>query len=273
MKRRARSAKIGALSLVGLMVISLLGGCGSSAAAGEASSNNKDATVVKVGVGQVRPFDYQDEDGNFQGYEVEILKALDAELPQYSFELQAVDSKNATISLDAGKIDISSDYNSVSDARKEKYNFTEPYTIYLPWKIAVLKESNVSSIEDLAGKKVISHRGTGVSEALEQYNKDHPDKAVEIEYTQASKAQMDEMFKSGTIDAGTLDPVTAANAYPFLKVVGDPLYESQVGFLLRKDSTQLKTDLDGALKKLEESGKLAQLSKDILGDDYTKPLS
>ena len=47
------------------------------------------------------------------------------------------------------------------------------------------------------------------------------------------------------------------------------MFHMRILFLIR-DNTQLQEDVDSALKSMKEDGTIAKLSKEILGDDYTK---
>ena len=60
------------------------------------------------------------------------------------------------------------------------------------------------------------------------------------------------------------------NGTDFLKLVDDPLQTSSTYWLYDKDNTQLQSDVDGALKELKESGKLSEISIEVLVGDYTK---
>jgi len=55
-----------------------------------------------------------------------------------------------------------------------------------------------------------------------------------------------------------------------LKVTGEPVQSSSTYFVFAKDNTRLQEAVDGAVKQLKESGKLAQISKDVIGGDYTE---
>lgn len=65
---------LGAITLVTLLV---LGACGSSSA-DTASSGASDATEIKVGTGnEALPYAYLDENGEYDGYDVAVVKAID----------------------------------------------------------------------------------------------------------------------------------------------------------------------------------------------------
>ena len=60
------------------------------------------------------PLQYEDEDGNLTGYEIEVLKLVDEALPQYEFEFGEPTSQDAQYAgLSAGKYEMLSIRKSV----------------------------------------------------------------------------------------------------------------------------------------------------------------
>lgn len=117
--------KISVLSFAGLLAVTSLTACGKSD--GDASSADKEG-VETIKVGLPNSFDqvvYLDENGGLIGFEVDLLKRIDEELPQYEFEY--------------------------SDERAEKYLFAQEgyrdFSIYL----ISLKGSGYTTLESLAG--------------------------------------------------------------------------------------------------------------------------
>ena len=56
----------------------------------------------------------------------------------------------------------------------------------------------------------------------------------------------------------------------WLKSVGEPINDSQTYYLYRKDETELRDAIDGALKTLKENGKLSELAIKWVGYDVTE---
>jgi len=271
--------KVSALFMV-LVLAASLAGCGSKADAAGAATTEKGTDSQKVqkiivGTGNAfKPYCYLDENGKLAGYEYEVLKQVDALLPQYKFEYQTMDFSNILVSLDSGKIDLAAHQFEENDERKQKYLFgTESYTTFV-LRITVKKgRTDIKSIDDLQGKKV--QVGTGGNDAyiLEQYNKEHADKPINLVYASPTSEQQVNNIDNGTYDA-VISVTRIVNALnkeygDKLQTVGDPIYKSNTYYLYAKDNTKLQTAVDGALKKLKDSGKLAEISKKVLGGDYT----
>lgn len=117
MKKNVRF--IGTGLLAAILLTTLLAGCGSPASTGISSAapsitdntgtstettpaeTTVNATKVVVAVAtEEKPLSYTDEKGNLVGYEVDALKAVDELIPEYEFDIQAVEADSQQIGLD-----------------------------------------------------------------------------------------------------------------------------------------------------------------------------
>ena len=73
----------------------------------EAFQNNEDAKVVKIAYGYSGyPISYTAEDGSASGYDIEVLKAVDALLPEYEFEfIPSAGGDDLLLGVQPGKFD------------------------------------------------------------------------------------------------------------------------------------------------------------------------
>lgn len=254
-----------------------LAACGSSSAGDQSgAANNADAKTINIASAtSIQPFDYVDESGNPDGYEVAVLKAADDLLPQYKFSVQPMDWKNIFVSLDSGKVDIASCFLQLNEERKEKYEYTTNPHVYAEEKLAVAKSTpDFKSLEDFAGKTIQVFNGSAEATALEKYNAEHPDKQVKLEYSDATWEQIVASIDKGVYDAATVTPINLEQLNKQygdkLKLTGPSVLSLDGIFLLNKKDSQLREDLDGAIKKLGDNGTLAKLSQQYLGADYSK---
>lgn len=119
----------------GIVGALFLSACGNQSDATEASKN-PDAETIVVGTGNIyQPFVYLDENNELQGYDVEILKAIDEKLDQYNFEYESMDFKNILTSLSAGKVRLAAHQYEYNDERAANYLYGEvgytDYTLYI----------------------------------------------------------------------------------------------------------------------------------------------
>ena len=273
MKNRIRQyAFAGFLTLLGGVT---LAGCGKK----EASAGGGAEKVV-VGTGNsYEPYCYLDDKGNLAGYEYEVLKAVDELLPQYEFEYKTSDFDNVLISLDAGKNDIGAHQYEWNKERDEKYLFgKEPYTTYVTYLTVAGNRDDVKSLDDLKGKKVKSSSGSNSAYILENYNKDHKDNPIRVDYVNNSTDEetitglLNGVWDATIMTARDVDKLNKSyeKGSPSIKVTGDPVQTSSTYFVFAKDNTKLQEAVDGALKQLKENGTLAKISVDVIGGDYTE---
>ncbi|AJS60498.1 transporter substrate-binding domain-containing protein [Paenibacillus sp. IHBB 10380] len=274
------------LSAVLLLVV-LVTGCGSNnnnatSDAPKAEGTTGSAEEVKkiiVGTGTEFPdVCFIDTNGNLTGFDVELVKEIDKLLPEYEFELKTMDFDSLLLSLETNKIDFIAHQMEKNPEREQKFLFNkEPYSIFLS-KVAVAKNDNtIQSIADLKGKKVLIGPTSNQAYFLKQYNTENND-AINIVYTSGEANDLVAQIEGKRVDATLTTDFALKSHYPgadgkpALKTVGDPLIQSNVLFVLRKDGQELSDKLDEAIKTLKENGELAKLSIQWLGEDLTKTL-
>lgn len=278
MKKKQWLTKLGVL---GIAVVALAG-CSSADAnendSASASSANPDAETVVVGTGNgYQPFVYLDENNELQGYDVEVLKAVDEKLDQYNFQYESMDFKNILTSLSAKKVRLAAHQYEYNDERGAKYLYGEVgYTDYTLYIVTAEGQPIYTSLDDLQGKKVSASQGSNVAYLLEKYNKEHtdPKQQIEIVYGDGTGEIFVTGLKNGTFDAGILTKYDkdkyneqfSAN----IQISTEPINVSQTYFIYNKGDDTLKDAVDGALQELKDDGTLSKISTESLGNDYTK---
>lgn len=264
--------------LTGIASALLLAACGNAdASEDEQTADNPDAETIVVGSGNAyQPFVYLDEDGELQGYDIEVLRAVDEKLDQYNFEYESSDFKNILTSLLAGKVDLAAHQYQYNDERADKYLFGEVgYNNITLHIVSITGEGEYNSLDDLQGKNVIASPGANEAHVLEEYNSDHgADEQINIVYNEGGSEIFVTSLQNGTADAGILKEYDA-NKYneqfnANLAISSEPVSASKANFLYNKEDEELKNAVDGAVQELIDEGTLAEISKEILGDDYTK---
>lgn len=259
-----------------LALPALLTGCGTENAA---DATKDSVTKIIVGTGNAyEPYCYLDESGNLAGYEYEVLKAVDELLPQYEFEYQTSDFTNVAISLDAGKVDIAAHQYEYNEERASKYLFgEEAYTSYVTYLVVPKDNAAISSLDDLQDKTVYAGgKGSNTTFILEGYNEEHEDHPLKI--VNAESATSEEFIQgllSGAWDAAVatkrdVEKHNKAYGSEAVKTVGEPIQSSSTYYLFAKDNTELQQAVDGAIWELKQSGKLAEISIEVIGGNYTE---
>lgn len=103
------------------------------------------------------PFEFENDEGKMVGIDLDLLKAI-AEDQGFEYELEYVGFSAAVTALEAGEVDAVIAGMSITDERKEKYDFSDAY-FDSGVGMGVLAGSDINSYEDLAGKQVAAKIG------------------------------------------------------------------------------------------------------------------
>src|SRR5665647_1093564 len=126
--KNLKFAKLFTVILIGGLTLT---GCGSKTTQTSSTGTTTSTTTPKkiiVGTGNnYKPYAFLDENNKSVGYGLDLLAEVDKRLPQYEFEIQAMDFTNVLLSLQSGKIDLAAHNYAVNAERKEKYLYaTQP---------------------------------------------------------------------------------------------------------------------------------------------------
>ena len=212
------------------------------------------------------PYSYIGDDGETTGFDVELAQAV-CELNGWNYEGVAINWDAKDAELESGSIDCIWSGFTKSPDREPKFAWSDPYSVNTI-KIMVLEGSDIKSMEDLAGKKVGVQGSTSAQEMLETPNAEGG--AEDLMNTFASFDKYDTYtvavndLKAGAIDAIAIDVTTGD--YQMTKVEGLAYLDGDVcqevyaiGF--RTDDTELRDQVNAALKTLAENGKMDEIGK------------
>ncbi len=262
-----------------------LSACASSAnttadaSQGEQSSQ---AEVLLVATGaSPKPYTFLDENDELTGYDIEILKLIDEKLDDVDFQFEVAEFPALFAGLDSGRFDIVANNLSATEERREKYDFSDPYIeaqfgIALP---ANSKIGDITSLDDLAGKRTYGTPGLNFTKMLEQYNEEHPENPILIEYTELDLQLQFQNLAAGLIDFTFAEQVVYTGYGPdagldltftpldsdyLVDTYGTNLY-SAYAFSKAKDHSAAIEKINGALAELFEDGTISALSKEFFG--------
>ncbi|HEM3561791.1 TPA: ABC transporter substrate-binding protein/permease [Streptococcus suis] len=203
------------------------------------------------------PFEYQDESGKYVGIDMELIKAI-AEQQGFTITIQNPGFDAALNAVQAGQADAVIAGMSITDARKEIFDFSDAYytsNILL----AVKNGSDITSYEDLKGKTVGAKNGTASYTFLES-NKDKYGYTLKA-FDEASG--MYDSLNSGSIDALMDDEAVLLYAIQQGRDFATPIpgeKSGEYGFAVKKGANpELIEMFNNGLAALVESGKYDEI--------------
>lgn len=214
------------------------------------------------------PWTYHDEADQLVGYDVEVADRIAQKLGVKAVFVEG-EWDGLFAGLDAGRYDMVVNGVEITEERREKYDFTEPYA-YIRTAIVVNGSNDeIQSFEDLDGKNTANTISSTYAELAESYG------ATVTGVDDLN--QTFELLLSGRIDATLNAELTYYDymkAHPDrdLKIAALTEEASFVSIPLRKgaDSESLRKAVDEAIAELGESGELAKLSEKYFGSDISR---
>lgn len=233
----------------------------------EATPDQNDEDLLVIGVDdKFAPMGFRDEDNELVGFDIDYARAA-AEYMGVEVKFQPIDWKTKENELSSDRIDLIWNGYTITPEREEKVDFTKPY-LENDQVVVVLEDSEVESLEDLAGEVVGLQALSSAMDALES----HPifDEIGEItEFADNVLALSD--LKSGRVEAVVIDEVVI-NYYmskeeDTFRLLDESLAPEQYGVGVKKGNTELLEKLQAALDEMNEDGTAAEISEKWFGED------
>lgn len=227
------------------------------------------ATEVKVGMsGRYFPFTFVKQD-KLQGFEVDMWDEI-GKRNDYKIEYVTSNFSGLFGLLETGRIDTISNQITMTDERKAKYLFADPYVIDGA-QITVRKgNDSIKGVDDLAGKTVAVNLGSNFEQLLRQYDKDGK---INIK-TYDTGIEHDVAL--GRADAFVMDRLSALElikktSLP-LELAGEPFETIQNAwpFVNNEKGQKLQAEVNKALAEMRADGTVEKISVKWFGADITK---
>ncbi|WP_342489685.1 transporter substrate-binding domain-containing protein [Bacillus sp. FSL M8-0049] len=248
------------LLIMGLIVVLVMAACGSKSDSGSGEGKG----TYKIGIDTTYPpFEFE-KGGNYEGIDVDLINAI-AKDQGFKVKLEAMDFSGIIPAMQAGQLDVGMGGMSITDERKKKVDFSDPY-FDAGLTVVVKKDSSIKSINDLKGKKLAVKNGTTGA----KFASDNADKyGYEVVQFNDSPSMFQEV-SNGNADALIEDypVITYAIAQQDLKLktVGDRLNGDQYGISVMKGKNQdLLKKINKGLENLKKNGEY-----DKIIDKYLK---
>lgn len=263
------------LLLSAVLALALTACGGSGEADGENSAEAADGKkVLRVGTsGIYPPFISQGEDGELEGYDVDVLELVGEKLG-YEIEWTVAEFSGIFGMMESGKIDTVSNLIAATEERREKYDFSSPYAFSGATLVVHEDNTNINGLEDLKGKKLGVLLGNNLHQFAEKWNEENGNEIEIVSYQDVSGTYSE--VAQGRIDAFIDVKITAASRIEDeglpLKIYGEEYlynYDYAFPFVRNDENEEFLKNFSAEIEKLLEDGTLKELSDKWSAIDVT----
>ena len=228
------------------------------------------------------PYDFLDEKGNADGFEIAVLKAVDELLPEYEFKFHGVSDEELLIGTESGKYQVGTKGAWITEERKKKFLIPQNPLAASVIGIAFRAE-NSDQIKDLesfakfSGKLIPISPQSAQFSVIQEFNEKHPSNQIKLvpsdvfdiadSYLWVLEGRYDAYFvlklsyeKNVLKETGPYHQFADKLAYvPYKGIPTWPLFN--------KKETELADAYDKAVQTLKENGTISKLSLKYFGED------
>ena len=267
-------------ALLGAMALTAAG-CGSSA---KADGEGEKKVITVAHTNYYVPYDYVNEQGESDGFEVAVMKEVERKLPQYEFKYVPTSDDDLLIGVESGKYTVGTKGIWITEARKKKYVFPKN-NIGASVIGLVIRKENAGEIKDLpsfakfSGKLVPIAPQDARYSVIDGYNKENAGNEIKLVSSEAFQvADAYSWVLEGRYDAylevelsykNNIEKEDApyhqfADRLTYLRYKGIPTYP-----IFNRDQQQFADEYDKAIEELRSEGKIAELEQKYFGESLS----
>lgn len=233
-----------------------------------ASMAKSDKIIVGTS-GEYYPWAYMDM-GNLEGFEIDVWKEISNRL---GTELDFKTSRFSGLMgmLETNRIDTVAHQMSITDERKKKFYFTEPYA-YSTYDFIAKKDFTFNSLEDVKNSKVGVWLGGNGERTLRKLNKKMNLNLNIITY---DGAPLEKEVELGRVDfawQGAIKTIATINRKNLPLKVLNTKYAYEINaypFTKTNKNLKLKNEVSKIIKDMHKDGTLSKISIKHFGIDTT----
>ncbi|MDR0921572.1 MAG: transporter substrate-binding domain-containing protein [Lactobacillales bacterium] len=252
------------------------------------STEKKEVRTIRVAHTQnYVPYDYVNEAGKSDGFEVQVLKAVDKKLKDYKFEYTPTSDEDLLIGIESGKYDIGTKGAWKTAEREKKFIIPEEKIgasiIGITFRTADKdKFTDFDAFAENSGKLVPISPQNAQYQVVEDYNKKNPDHKIDLKaaeqfnasdaYAWVLEKRYDAYFDIKLSYETSIVKEDGpyhkwANELSYLPYKGIPTYP-----LIHKseENKEFAKAYDKAIKELESDGVFDELSEKYFGENVFK---
>ncbi|CAB3784221.1 L-cystine-binding protein TcyA [Paraburkholderia ultramafica] len=227
----------------------------------------RSAGVLRIGTeGTYAPFTYHDEAGKLTGFDVELGTAIAQRL---GVKPQFTESKweGLIAGLDVNRYDAVINEVAVTDARKLKYDYSDPYITSHAVLIVASNNTSIRSFDDLKGRKSANTLSSNVGKIAAAHG-------AQVIPAKGFNESID-LLTAGRVDATVNDSLSFLDLVKRapdtkVKVVAvdtSPDSSDKSAVLIRKGSPKLRAAINKALADIRKDGTYEKISLKYFGRD------
>ncbi|GGY08455.1 transporter substrate-binding domain-containing protein [Paludibacterium paludis] len=217
--------------------------------------------------GTYPPFNFKDAKQELTGFDVDVVREVARRL-KVKPEFTTTEWSGMLAGLQAGKYDIVANQVGITDARKQTFDFSQPYTFSSAQLIVRKNETRrFASLADLKGRKV----GVGQGSNYADMAKAVP--GVEVKTYPGAPEYLQDLA-TGRIDAALNDslliPFAIRESHLPVKAAGAVGDVASMGFPFVKNNPGFKAAIDKALTDMKNDGSFRKISVKWFGIDVSR---
>lgn len=229
----------------------------------------KDTGTITLGVRDSSiPFSYLDDKQSYQGYSIDLCMkaatAIQKQLGMSALNVKMVPVTSATRIplISNGAIDLSCD-SATNNLERQKVVSFAPTMFVTANRLLAKKSSNITKLDDLKGKTIVSTSGTSNLKQITELNgerklgmnilaaKDHAEAFLMVETGRAVAFAMDDILLS-SLAASSKKPTDYS-------ITTEALSVEPYGIIERSGDLPFKTAVDTALTNVYKSGEINKI--------------
>ena len=282
--------KIGKLLVTGILVgaLAVTAGCGSKDKSANQAGDGGKKVITVAHTNYYVPYDFVNEKGESDGFEVAVMKEVAKKLPQYDFKFVPTSDDDLLIGVESGKYTVGTKGIWITEPRKKKYIFSKNNIGASVIGLIVRKENtdkikDLASFADFSGKLVPIASQDARYSVIDDFNKENPDHQIKLVPSVAFQvADAYSWVLEGRYDAYLEVELSYKNniqkedapyhkfndQLTYIRYKGIPTYP-----IINKNEQQFADDYDKAIEELRQEGKIAELEQQYFGEslsDYLK---
>ena len=228
------------------------------------------------------PYDFLDEKGNADGFEIAVLKAVDELLPEYEFKFHGVSDEELLIGTESGKYQVGTKGAWITEERKKK--FLIPNNPLAASVIGIaFRAENADQIKDLesfasySGKLIPISPQSAQFSVIQEFNEKHPSNQIKLvpsdvfDIADSYLWVLEGRYDAYVVLKLSFEKNVLKETGPYHQFADKLAYVPYKGIptwpLFNKKETELAAAYDKVVQTLKENGTISALSLKYFGED------